>query len=148
MSKITGVIGIEGIYDVDLLLESFPSEFYRGFIEQAFGTRSTADSEGAENRRPYNDVNAAKYHLPQSGSAHKLRWGLVHSPEDDLVDIVQAESMYAHLCSLYEEKEDSEATSAGPRVIIEGRRVRGGHDELLESGELAEFVREAAVAQP
>jgi len=102
-SQIIGVIGIEGIYDVDLLLKNFPTDFYRGFVEEAFGTRSHVDPEGesTETRLPYEDVNAAKYVLPQSGTADKLHWAVVHSREDVLVDLVQAERMYTHLCCLY-----------------------------------------------
>ena len=93
LSQITGVVGIEGIYDVDLL-KSFPSDFYRGFVEQAYGTRSRADSgpERPAERLPYNDVNAAKYILPPSGTAGSLDWAIIHSRGDDLVDLVQAES--------------------------------------------------------
>jgi len=50
---------------------------------------------------PYDDVNIAKYMFPQSGAADKLHWAVVHSREDDLVDLVQAKRMYTHVCRLY-----------------------------------------------
>lgn len=144
LSRITGVIGIQGIYDIDLLLENFPSDFYRGFIEQAFGDHSGPDSgrEGTENVLPYEDVSAAKYGLPLSGTADKLDWVIIHSPEDDLVDLAQAETMCAHLRRLYGGKEDFRPTTPGARVSLEDRRVLGGHSEVLETEELALFVRE------
>jgi acetyl esterase/lipase len=120
LSRITGVIGIEGIYDVDLLLKNFPSDFYRSFIEQAFGNRSIpySERESEENRLPYEDVNAAKYDLPPSRTADKLHWVIVHSREDDLVDLVQAENMGAHLRRLYGGKEDFEANKPRSRVVL------------------------------
>ena len=144
LSQITGVIGIEGIYDVDLLLKNFPTDFYRGFVEDAFGTRSHVDSEGesTETRLPYDDVNIAQYVLPQSGTADKLHWAVVHSREDDLVDLVQAERMYTHVCRLYGGEQDLKEKSLAGGVVLEDKRVRGGHDEVLESEELAEFVHE------
>ena len=147
LGRITGVVGIEGIYDIDLLLKSFPSDFYRGFVEQAFGTRSQADS-GTEirvERLPYGDVNAAEYILPPSGTAGSLNWTIIHSREDDLVDLVQAECMYSHLCHLYGEEEHSERMGPGTRVVLEDKRVCGGHDEVLESEELTAFVHETVL---
>ena len=146
LSQITGVVGIEGIYDVDLL-KSFPSDFYRGFVKQAYGTRLPADSgpERPAERLPYNDVNAAKYILPPSGTAGSLLWAIIHSPRDDLVDLVQAECKYSHLCRLYGEEEHSERTGTGTRVVLEDKRVCGGYDEVLESEELAAFMHETVL---
>lgn len=152
LQRITGIIGIEGIYDIDTLLDSFPSDFYREFVEQAFGARSSSIREP----RPYDDVNATLYILPQSRSrdADHLRWVIVHSKDDELVDSPQAERMVAHLRELYDGlaaadvgtdagSEDEDVPEKGKRrqsVVAEYNRVSGRHDELLESEELAQFV--------
>jgi len=48
---------------------------------------------------------------------------------DDLVDLVQAERMYTHLCRLYE----GNAMGLAVRVVLEDKGVRGGRHEGLES---------------
>lgn len=155
LSRITGVIGIEGIYDIDLLLAHFPNDFYRGFIEHAFGTRSAsstlwnkithaigagADNTGEGGRLPYDDVNVAKYALPDSEYAKNLRWAIVHSPDDTLVDFAQPDVMYAHLLELYGPGE-GQGNGNRSQVVKEFEVVRGEHDDLLDSEELAVFVR-------
>ena len=79
--------------------------------------------------------------LPQSGTADKLRWAVVHS-EDDLADLVQAERMCSHICRLCGGERGSEGKSLAMRVVVEDKGVRGGQDEVLESEELAEFAGE------
>lgn len=76
----------EGIYDIDLLLRSFPA-YNSWFIADAFGTRSE-----------YAPFNVAAYSL-RPGAEH-IRWLVLHSRADTLVDPPQSESIYAHLCAL------------------------------------------------
>ena len=80
------VIVSEGIYDVDALLRSFPS-YKDWFIANAFGERAA-----------YPDVNVASYPL-RPGTEH-IRWLVLHSKADVLVDQLQSETMYAHLTAL------------------------------------------------
>ncbi|KAG2041713.1 Alpha/Beta hydrolase protein [Suillus americanus] len=77
------IIMSEGIYDIDLLLSSFPT--YRAwFIEAAFGRRST-----------YEEASVTKMN-PRVGYPH-LQWLIVHSKGDTLIDEAQSEAMYQHL---------------------------------------------------
>lgn len=77
------IITSEGIYDIDLLLSSFPT--YRAwFIEAAFGRRSA-----------YEDVSVTK--MTPRVECHHLQWLIVHSKGDTLVDEAQSEAMYQHL---------------------------------------------------
>lgn len=77
------IITSEGLYDIDLLLSSFPS--YRAwFIEAAFGRRST-----------YKDVSVTK--MTPRAEYHHLQWLIVHSKGDTLVDEAQSEAMFQHL---------------------------------------------------
>jgi acetyl esterase/lipase len=77
------IIMSEGIYDIDLLLSSFPA-YRTWFIEAAFGRRST-----------YGEVSVTKMN-PRVEYSH-LRWLIVHSKGDTLVDEAQSEAMYQHL---------------------------------------------------
>ncbi|KAG1877886.1 alpha/beta-hydrolase [Suillus subalutaceus] len=77
------IIMSEGIYDIDLLLSSFPT--YRAwFIEAAFGRQST-----------YEEASVTKMN-PRVEYPH-LQWLIVHSKGDTLVDEAQSEAMYQHL---------------------------------------------------
>ncbi|KAG1827060.1 Alpha/Beta hydrolase protein [Suillus subaureus] len=77
------IIMSEGIYDIDLLLSSFPT-YRTWFIEPAFGRRST-----------YGEVSVTKMN-PRVDHPH-LHWLIVHSKGDTLVDEAQSEAMYQHL---------------------------------------------------
>jgi hypothetical protein len=77
------IIMSEGIYDIDLLLSSFPT--YRAwFIEASFGRRSTYGEASVTNMHPRVECN-------------HLHWFIVHSKGDTLVDEAQSEAMYQHL---------------------------------------------------
>ena len=74
----------EGIYDIDLLLSKYPG--YRSwFITPAFG-----DMES------FSDFSASKY-APRT---QDIRWFIIHSSGDTLVDLGQSKLMYRHLCQL------------------------------------------------
>ncbi|KAG2078082.1 alpha/beta-hydrolase [Suillus decipiens] len=77
------IIMSEGIYDIDLLLSSFPA-YKAWFIEAAFGRRST-----------YEEASVTK--MDPRMEYHHLRWLIVHSKGDTLVDEAQSEAMYQHL---------------------------------------------------
>ncbi|KAK7014941.1 esterase lipase [Favolaschia claudopus] len=86
----------EGIYDIDQLLNRFPS--YRGwFIAAAFGDRVS-----------YEDVSTTRMVLRQRDAAvgEGLRWLIIHSKGDTLVDQAQSDGMYEHLGALYGEEKD------------------------------------------
>ncbi|KAF9227522.1 alpha/beta-hydrolase [Gyrodon lividus] len=73
----------EGIYDIDLLLSSFPT--YRAwFIESTFGAKDS-----------YEDVSAIKATMNPKGD--HIRWLIIHSQGDTLVDERQSSAMYIYL---------------------------------------------------
>ncbi|KAG1047360.1 hypothetical protein G6F46_009754 [Rhizopus delemar] len=78
---VKGVLGVSGIYDIPLLLNTFPS--YLDFIHQAFG-----DSDYYQ---------ASPVSLQTSSSAKVI---IAHSQQDSLIDNQQAEVMTHHLKSL------------------------------------------------
>lgn len=83
--SIRGVIVTEGLYDIDLLLQSFPA-YKEWFIANTFGDHSS-----------YAAINVSRYDLRQ-GAEH-IRWLVLHSTRDPLVDVLQSETMIQHLQS-------------------------------------------------
>ncbi|KAI0720957.1 Alpha/Beta hydrolase protein [Cerioporus squamosus] len=118
------VILSEGIYDVDALLRSFP-DYKDWFIANTFGDRAT-----------YSGVNVASYPL-RPGSEH-IRWLVLHSKADVLVDQLQSETMYAHLVSLKS------------HVSKNFDDLKDNHNDLLHSDIYAQIVADftAAVRAP
>lgn len=118
LRAVRGIVTTEGIFDVDLLLQSFPS--YRSwFIEFAFGPRSD-----------YRDVSLAHFDKRSA----EIAWLLVHSTGDTLVDRLQASVMYDRLQQLY--GPDSSAVSKDWDSIDQE------HDDVLESPKLLALIRE------
>ena len=87
LAAVRGVVLSEGIYDVDRLLESFPG-YKEWFIANTFG-----------DRKSYAPFNTATYGL-HSGVSH-IRWLVLHSKGDPLVDEVQSRTMFDRLLKLY-----------------------------------------------
>ncbi|CAO3616903.1 unnamed protein product [Mucor hiemalis] len=79
---IKGVLGISGIYDIPLLLQTFPS--YLDFIAQAFG----ADQSTYHDASPVNK---------QFKRLQGKRISIAQSKEDTLINNEQSEVMTKHL---------------------------------------------------
>ena len=75
-----GYIGLEGIYDIPNLIKVWPS-YREWFIEKAFGAES-AWADGSPTRRAIKN---------------KAPWLVIHSTEDQLVDLAQSRDFAAHL---------------------------------------------------
>lgn len=114
LAAIKGIICSEGIFDLDALIATFP-DYRAWFIAAAFGP-------GPD----YAQYNAAGWPL-RDGGAH-IEWLLLHSREDPLVDVNQAERMQAHLAKL-----------DPARVVLELDTLTGEHDDV--------FATEAYVAR-
>ncbi|KAJ7903407.1 Alpha/Beta hydrolase protein [Mycena olivaceomarginata] len=74
-----GIVMTEGIYDIDLLLAKFP-DYRQWFIAADASTTGLALREG---------------------SPENLRWLVIHSKGDTLVDQPQSDAIVAHLGTLY-----------------------------------------------
>jgi len=105
------VVLSEGIYDIPLLLRSFP-DYLDWFIADAFPTS------------PYPSVNTLQ---PRSGATH-MRWLILHSEADTLVDQVQSEAMVQHLSKHF------------PSVQHDFHTLTVEHDELLSTPEYIQLV--------
>ena len=107
------IVGVEGIYDLEALLDSYPHvPVYRRFFEAAFGKnrsvcRKASPAEGGRSAA-WPDVKAVI---------------LAHSPDDELVDYVQTEKMSHKL---------SKSKREGRRDSIIS--LQGRHDEIVRGG--------------
>lgn len=77
------IIMSEGIYDIDLLLSSFPG-YRTWFIENTFGSEDS-----------YESVSVIKGSIDPR--AQHTRWLIIHSKRDTLVDERQSQGMYNFL---------------------------------------------------
>ncbi|KAF8557251.1 alpha/beta-hydrolase [Imleria badia] len=77
------IIMSEGIYDIDLLLSSFPG-YRTWFIENTFGRKDS-----------YEDVSAMEATIDPR--AQHICWFVIHSKGDTLVDELQSQGMYDFL---------------------------------------------------
>ncbi|KDQ18110.1 hypothetical protein BOTBODRAFT_29431 [Botryobasidium botryosum FD-172 SS1] len=127
VSRVSGIVAVDGIYDIDLLLQTFPS--YIDFIQGAFGSRQS-----------YASVSTTTFDI----LAPAIKWLVVHSPGDDLVDVAQAEAISRTLSTLYLRHGKPE------NVESDYITVTAGHDALLDSDAfislVVDFVRRAATS--
>ncbi|KAI0065453.1 alpha/beta-hydrolase [Artomyces pyxidatus] len=114
LHAVRGVIFSEGIYDIDALLESFPG--YRDwFIANTFGDLPSYAA--------FSVIGA-----PRRAAGAHIRWLIVHSKGDTLVDLRQSSAMYDYLQSL-EAGENSAATT----VTKNWEELEDGHNEILQT---------------
>jgi acetyl esterase/lipase len=108
------IVTSEGLYDIDLLITSFPT--YRAwFIEAALGRRSS-----------YEEVSVTKM-TPRVEYNH-LHWLIVHSKGDTLVDEAQSEAMYQHLLHTI------------PHVTKNFDELKEEHNAILKGREFVEIA--------
>ena len=115
LQAIRGVIFSEGIYNIDALLQSFPT--YRNwFIADAFGDLSN-----------YNQYSVTNMPL-REGASH-IHWIIVHTRGDTLVDVRQSEGMYENL-----------RNQGAGRVLKSWDDLEDGHNEVLQSRKFLQIV--------
>lgn len=86
LNAVRGVALSEGIYDIDLLLQSFPA-YKSWFISNTFGDKPS-----------YLCDSTTSY--PRRENGGDPPWLIVHSSGDTLVDEAQSQAIYQHLESL------------------------------------------------
>jgi acetyl esterase/lipase len=113
----------EGIYDLDLLLIMFPN--YQDFVEGGFGERVVQSGSSLTK------FSVTQFDVPENSM---VRWFVVQSTGDTLVDVNQAEAMISHL----------EASHKAPtsRVFQDISTLKGDHDAVLQTKEFAWLVAE------
>ncbi len=102
-SQPKGYIGLEGIYDIPNLIKVWPG-YKAWFIDKAFGPE-TNWAAGSPTRRKLQN---------------KAPWLVIHSTEDELVDLAQARDFAAHL------------KQSGVDVTLNDTAT-GKHDQVINS---------------
>ena len=85
LHSVKAIIMSEGIYDLDILITSFP-KYRQGFIHRAFGIAES-----------YSQFSVLTYPTRPSSA---ISWLLLHSKRDTFVDQIQTDLMYDHLFQL------------------------------------------------
>ncbi|KAL1745636.1 Alpha/Beta hydrolase protein [Schizophyllum fasciatum] len=109
LAAVRGVVFSEGIYDLDALLKKWP-EYGKWFIHDAFGEKTD-----------YSAFSVAKYPARKSD----IRWLLLHSSGDELVDLGQTEIMGTHLRAIHEGELDA--------VTTDTNVLTDKHDDVLKN---------------
>lgn len=109
---IRGVVGADGIYNLRLLLEDYPGY---DFVAQAFGSDPAAyDAASPTHQKPNRPVPPVL---------------VVHSLQDELLNLAQAEAMIQHLHAV------------GARADLD-TSVPGNHYEMIHTQELVRSITE------
>jgi hypothetical protein len=111
MTGINGYVGIEGIYDLPLLLKTFPDYF--DFIEQAF----------TEDQTEY--IKASLVGFTPGPVQSPI--ALLYSPEDELIDPGQHESIFSWLKS-------------HNILATVNTKLHGKHDECLTTPQMIDAI--------
>ncbi|THH15157.1 hypothetical protein EW146_g5278 [Bondarzewia mesenterica] len=123
LSAVQGIALSEGIYDIDLLLSSFP-DYRQWFIANTFGEWDSYVAFSTAN------ISSRK------GGEH-IRWLIIHSKGDTLVDQHQSEIMYNHL--LYIHKDAS-------RVLKNWEDLEEEHNAILRGDKFVRIVGEFMIS--
>jgi len=127
LKSVQGIVLTEGIYDLDILLSSFP-EYLDWFVANAFGKR--------ENYAPFSTTQ-----YPTHEEGEHIRWAIVHSKGDTLVDFKQSEAIVQHLRGIYGPKEKDANIEQYFDLFSEE------HDDVFSHPNLAKLVTEFMVVK-
>lgn len=116
LHAVQGIVFSEGIYDLDLLCSRFPS-YLDWFVAAAF-----------EKLETYAAFTVTNYALRRPN----IRWLLIHSQGDTLIDKPQTEKMLKHLKDQY--------GSSADEYIHHDTSLIQGHDEILVEDEFVQIV--------
>lgn len=107
--RINGVIGLEGIYDIKLMCDTWPT-YAEWFVNDAFTTDVSVWNQGSP--RFYNPK--------KSNSEEKIpQYLLLHSCNDELLDVGQTTDYKTHLEGITNVKLDTQS-------------LKGSHDGVLK----------------
>ncbi|KAI8060846.1 Alpha/Beta hydrolase protein [Gongronella butleri] len=112
---LAGIVGADGIYDLPLLLRTFPD--YLDFISQAFGN----------DQEKYAGASPTQLPQPRPQTLDNVPVLLIHSPDDQLVDVAQTLAMRDRLVQL-----------GVTRVVVDDVSCRGDHYAMITT---PQFVR-------
>lgn len=119
LQAVKGVALSEGIYDIDILLTRFP-KYREWFIAAVFGDRQS-----------YAEASTTQLALRKNSN---LRWLVIHSTGDTLVDQPQSDAMYAHLRTLYGAEADAHVACNVDQLDME-------HNDVLRAPLYIDIIR-------
>ncbi|KAI8638754.1 Alpha/Beta hydrolase protein [Parasitella parasitica] len=111
---VKGVIGVSGIYDIPLLVKTFPS--YLDFIEQGFGSDQSIYYEASPISKTSNVLS-------------KKPVIIAHSQDDTLINNDQAHVMHQHLKSFHQD-----------HTILD-MSLKGDHYDIMTTENLEKLVK-------
>ncbi|KAJ6596799.1 Alpha/Beta hydrolase protein [Mycena vulgaris] len=118
LERVRGIALSEGLYDLDLFIARFP-ETRNWFIAPAFGDLpSFADAS----------TTALPLH-----AASNIKWLVIHSSGDTLVDMPQSEAVHAHLRKLYDAAADAHVATSFDQLDVD-------HDDVVRSPEFVKII--------
>lgn len=129
----------EGIYDLDALVRTFPA-YLDWFVSNAFGEGDSGGKDGQDSA-PYARFAVTRYPLHRNG-AH-LRWLVLHSPGDTLVDAGQAAAFFAHLSAQYHNISSEHGGGkmrGGGGVEKDWTTITLEHNDMLKSAQYSDLV--------
>ncbi|KAF5381054.1 hypothetical protein D9615_003879 [Tricholomella constricta] len=121
---VKAIVMSEGIYDLDLLLTSFP-DYLAWFVRPTFGRRAS-----------YAPFSTNAFSLIDT----HIKWLIIHSKGDTLVDLPQSEAMYRRLCEL-------NGSEASTRVYRNTEKLRGEHNDILLGLDFVDIVKDFFLSQ-
>ncbi|KAF8078038.1 Alpha/Beta hydrolase protein [Lyophyllum atratum] len=113
------IVMSEGIYDLDLLLTSFP-QYRDWFVGPTFGRRES-----------YAPFSTTAFPLIDT----HIKWLIVHSKGDTLVNLSQSEAIYRHLCEIH-------GGDASTRVYRNTDQLVDEHNDILLGFEFVAIVKD------
>ncbi|KAG5646677.1 hypothetical protein DXG03_002667 [Asterophora parasitica] len=119
VQSVKGIVLSEGIYDLDLLLADFP-DYLQWFIRPTFGTRES-----------YTPFSTTTFPL----IATHIKWLIIHSKGDTLVNLPQSEAIYRHLVDL-------NGNEASARVYRNTDNLSAEHNDIFLAQDYAHIVKE------
>ncbi|KAJ1961019.1 hypothetical protein IWQ62_004015 [Dispira parvispora] len=114
-----GVIGIDGIYDFPLLISTFPH--YRSRMDLIFGNHPERWPDASPRLGEVLPDVLTDKHLG------RLEWCIVHSLEDELVDLPQSQDFIQYLHNLQYR-------------VVDACHLSGSHDGVLGTSALVETM--------
>ncbi|KAJ3075326.1 Kynurenine formamidase [Podochytrium sp. JEL0797] len=132
MSKMRGFIGVEGIYDIPLIVKNYPT-YKDWFIVAAFGEEP---GSGWVRGSP---ALCQAFNPPLSSTiAHLVPHLVIHSPDDELVDVIQSRKWFDLLCGFRAATPGAENWE----LDFEAEKLVGKHDDVILSKEFFDYVSE------
>ncbi|ORY38602.1 alpha/beta-hydrolase [Rhizoclosmatium globosum] len=134
MPKLQGYIGVEGIYNIPLIAKTFPS-YSEWFLTGSFGLQDDPNNNEWITGSP---SLVKQFNPPLISSPFRAPHLVIHSQEDELVDVAQSKEWYDHLCSFrasLPSVEQEEWT-----LEYEVTKLGGKHDDILCSDPFYDYV--------